>query len=438
MNDNRKSIFEGGIYSIPGMFTMQNISGMLTQAAKYLKAFVITALIVNISAYDETFECTFDLGLCNFTSSVDYSWKRRTGSTPSSPTGPSSDHTTGDGYYMYGEASSPNFPLKGPFELEASLGSVEASSIIFWYSMYGQSMGSLALQTYSTNSGWVEQWSKSGDQGEDWQIAIVAIDTVDTFKVKFVAYTGWDYSGDVAIDDVNITLRMTPSPTQTTSPSNSPSPTAIPSLEPTVAPSRTPSPTLAPSPGQTNAPTTYLTSTASQIQNALEASGNTILVGSDITLSSALVISNVTAVRIFGNAYEVTGGGKMRCFNVLNADILILNLIVSNGFSYGYGGGMYINGYSQVNLLGCSFLQNEAHLVSGGAIFADGAQDPYSDLAESGKYMTVTIRNCNFTGNLGAFGGAIRFNFQVHHALKNILFAYYILTNLLFFPSRCL
>jgi len=383
------------------------------QACQLLKAFVILVTIANVNAYDEAFVCNFDHGICNLTNSVGYSWTRRSGSTPSSPTGPSSDHTSGDGYYMYVEASSPNFPLKGPFELEASLGGVEATSITFWYSLFGETMGTLALQTFSTTSGWVEQWSKSGDQGEDWQMATLGIDTADTFKLKFVAYTAWDYLGDIAIDDVNITLGMTPAPSLTTFPSSSPSPTAIPSLDPTVAPSHTPSPTLGPSLGLTIPPTTLLASTASQLQHALEASGNTISMGSDVILTTALSISNVTAIRIFGNAFEINGGGKVRCVNILDAEVFISNLIISNGFSFGSAGGMYINGFSQVTLLDCSFLQNEAYVLSGGAIFADGAQDPNTDMAEYDKYMTIIIRHCNFTGNLGAFGGAIRFNFQV-------------------------
>ena len=256
---------------------------------------------------------------------------------------------------------------------------------------------------YSTNLGWVEHWSKSGDQGEDWQMAAVAIDSADSSKVKFVVYTGWDYSSDVAIDDVNITLRSTPAPSVTASPSN------------------TPSPTLTPSPAPTHAPTTLLASTSMQLQSALGASGNTISMGSDITLSSALIVSNVTAISIYGNTYEVNGGNEVRCFTILDAEILISDLVISNGFSPGYGGGMYINGSSKVTLLGCSFSQNEVNVVSGGAIFANGAQDPSSNIAENGKYMSIVIRNCNFTENLGAFGGAIRFNFQVHNATSIFL-----------------
>ena len=35
-------------------------------------------------------------------------WNRDSGSTPSSSTGPSADHTTGGGYFFYTEGSSPN------------------------------------------------------------------------------------------------------------------------------------------------------------------------------------------------------------------------------------------------------------------------------------------------------------------------------------------
>ena len=35
----------------------------------------------------------------------DFLWTLTTGSTPSDSTGPSSDHTTGNGYYIFAEAS---------------------------------------------------------------------------------------------------------------------------------------------------------------------------------------------------------------------------------------------------------------------------------------------------------------------------------------------
>ena len=373
---------------------MQYFPPTTFRGARRIKILIATVLVLNSNAYNEALLCNFDKGLCNFTSPGANSWTRRSGSTPSSPTGPSSDHTSGSGYYMYVEASTPNFPYKGPFELEATIGSVDVSSVIFWYSMYGQSMGSLALQSYSNTSGWVEHWSKSGDQGEEWQMAAVVLDSSGTSIVKFAAYTGWDYTGDVAIDDVNITRRITPTPSVTASPSRTPIPTATPSLTPT------------------NAPTTLLASTASQLQHALQASGNTVSLGADIVLSTALAVLNVEAVHVSGNNFEVNGVGITRCISVIDAEIWINNLVITNGFSWGSAGGMFISGNSHVTLLGCSFLQNEAYESSGGALYANGFQDVGASDVEVGTPISVTLHNCTFAGNSGAFGGAIRFNYQ--------------------------
>jgi predicted outer membrane repeat protein len=357
------------------------------------------ALVFHTAAADVALACTFDTGLCTFENSVDHPWKWRSGSTPSSPTGPSSDHTSGAGHYMFVEASSPNFPNVGPFELEASLGGAAAGVAIFWYNLYGQSMGSLAFETYSTSSGWVQLWSKLGNQGEAWQMATVVIDSTEASRVKFVAYSGWDYTGDAAIDDVNITRRTTPAPSVTAAPSATPVPTSTPSLTPTQG------------------PTTLLASTASQLQSAVQSNGFTVSVGSDITLTNPIAISNVTSVRIRGNNFEVNGGGGTRCFTVTNAEVLISNLVVADGFSWGAGGGMFINGNSAVTLTSCVFLRNSAYQSSGGAIYANAYN------AVVGKVISIALRNCTFSANTASFGAAIRFNFQVcFHAQQNFAF----------------
>jgi len=381
---------------------MQHFQPKSVRGGHHIKYLAFAVLLHSGNATHEALLCNFDQGLCNFTGPVANSWTWRSGSTPSSPTGPSSDHTSGVGCYMYVEASSPNFPYKGPFELETSLGSDGVSSVFFWYNMYGQSMGSLVLQTYSNVSGWEEHWSKSGDQGEEWQMATVAIGSTETSIVKFVAYTGWDYTGDLAIDDVNITIRTTPAPSITPAPSNTPSPTLVPSLVPTYA------------------PTTLLASTSLQFQHALQASGNIVSVGADIVLSTALVVSNVAGVRIFGNDFEINGGDITRCISVIEAEIWITNLVISNGFSWGSAGGMFINGYSQVTLQGCSFFQNKAYESSAGALYVDGYEGSDTSDAQSAKYISVILHNCTFAKNSGAFGGAIRFNFQARDSMHCI------------------
>jgi hypothetical protein len=141
---------------------------------------------------------------------------------------------------MYVKASSPNNLSVGPFELETPLENINASSVFFWYNMHGQSMGSLALQIYSNTSEWVEQWSRSGDQGKGWQMAAIDV--------------------------------------------------------------------------------------------------------------SSLILSN---------NFEVNGGGFAGCISVSDAEIWISNLIISSGNGAEYGGGIFINGFSQVTLLSCTISQNE-------------------------------------------------------------------------------
>lgn|GEM_PF-6410432 len=274
---------------------------------------------------------------------------------------------------------------------------------------------------YSNTSEWVEQWRKSGDQGE-----AIGIDSLDVFKLKFVAYTGSSYTGDVAIDDVNITRRTTPAPSLTASPSITPAPTFLPWLAPTAPPSSMPSQTSAPSQEATHAPTTTLAYTASQFQKALEGNGNTISMSSDVMLSDyALLVSNVSAVRIFGNNFEVSGGGSTQCFYIENAELWISDLVVSNCFSYVNGGGMYIYGYSQVTLLSCTFSRNDALFSAGGAIFFDGLESFNHYIIKSKSLISkIMLRNCTLTQNTGGNGGAIGFNFKVSNFIQVILCAY--------------
>mmetsp|Transcript_19924 Transcript_19924/g.25984 ORF Transcript_19924/g.25984 Transcript_19924/m.25984 type:complete len:257 (-) Transcript_19924:101-871(-) len=72
----------------------------------------------------------FDSGWGSFSNTGSYSWTLNSGSTPSSSTGPTSDHTTGSGYYAYIEASSPNYPSKGPFYLQHDV-SIDIGTLSF-------------------------------------------------------------------------------------------------------------------------------------------------------------------------------------------------------------------------------------------------------------------------------------------------------------------
>jgi hypothetical protein len=156
--------------------------------------------------YSESFES--GTGAWSQGSGDNLNWTRRSGSTPSSTTGPSS--ASAGSNYMYVEASSPNYPSKVTyFESPCfDLSSATSATFTFKYHMYGANMGSLKLEA-STNNGssWTSVFTKSGDQGNSWKSGSVnlASYTGDAVKLRFVGTTGSGWRSDIAVDDVKLT-----------------------------------------------------------------------------------------------------------------------------------------------------------------------------------------------------------------------------------------
>ncbi|MBN1337831.1 MAG: hypothetical protein JXA03_00830, partial [Bacteroidales bacterium] len=98
-------------------------------------------------------------------------WTPDAGGTPTNNTGPAGDHTTGSGYYVYTESSSPNYPSKTA-QLVTPLFDFTTlidAQLTFWYHMYGTAMGSLHLDIYA-NGAWTNDimTAISGNQGNQW------------------------------------------------------------------------------------------------------------------------------------------------------------------------------------------------------------------------------------------------------------------------------
>tara|TARA_R110002020_G_scaffold144946_1_gene318165 strand:- start:14481 stop:17645 length:3165 start_codon:yes stop_codon:yes gene_type:complete len=132
-------------------------------------------------------------------------WYLMQGSTSSVGTGPSGDHTTGNGIYFYVESSNPNFPNKvfivytPRFDVSATPGKV----LSFWYHMHGNAMGDLEIGMLDS-TGYTALDTISGNQGNQWQLAYYPITATTPFKIKFKAITGSSYTSDIAIDDIMI------------------------------------------------------------------------------------------------------------------------------------------------------------------------------------------------------------------------------------------
>jgi len=136
------------------------------------------------------------------------------GQTPSYNTGPSGDHTTGQGKYVFGEAS--NGYLGDVTTLTSpclDLSSMTAPELRFWYHMFGTTIGQLAVDVLDGGV-WINGvYTMNGPQHtsltDPWKEAVVSlIGHASADKIRFRLTRGLDYEGDICIDD--IMLRESP------------------------------------------------------------------------------------------------------------------------------------------------------------------------------------------------------------------------------------
>ncbi|BDS11020.1 trypsin-like peptidase domain-containing protein [Aureispira anguillae] len=156
--------------------------------------------------YTESFENT--LGAWMQGSGDNFDWATRSGSTPSSNTGPSA--ASSGTYYIYMESSSPNYSTKTAILNSPcfDLSGLSSPSLTFKYHMYGAtSMGNLKLEASTDGTTWTSIWSKAGNQGNSWQTATVSLaayTSANNLKLRFNGTTGTTWQGDMAVDAFSI------------------------------------------------------------------------------------------------------------------------------------------------------------------------------------------------------------------------------------------
>ena len=154
----------------------------------------------------ESFECWF--GLWTQDNNDDADWSQHSGGTSSSGTGTSSAYD--DQYYIYTEASSPNYPNK-VFKLyrDVDLSTWSSPIFSFWYHMYADpnsyssgEMGSLVVEVSTDNgSNWSALWTKSDNQGDQWHEAVIDLSSYSgTVRIQLNATTGNSYGSDICVD----------------------------------------------------------------------------------------------------------------------------------------------------------------------------------------------------------------------------------------------
>ena len=148
-------------------------------------------------------------GYCFWMNEGQVNWIRNSGLTSSPKTGPTTDHTTGRGMYLYinqANYSQPNLQAILSSPLITPTNQNGGACFSFWYHMYGEDIGSLyvAIEYADTALSTIE-FQVSGSQGDQWKNAQITINTLNDAFIKIIAVTKKGPQGDIAIDDTSFT-----------------------------------------------------------------------------------------------------------------------------------------------------------------------------------------------------------------------------------------
>ncbi|WP_300672178.1 M6 family metalloprotease domain-containing protein [Desulfoluna sp.] len=169
-----------------------------------LSDFAIAALpqFIDIPC-SEGFEA--DLGDWMQSEGDDFNWLRHSGGTLSNSTGPT--NAPNGSFYIFTEASHPNSPGKSArLESAFDLRNAAAPMLSFYYHMYGETMGTLAVRASIDQSHWTTLFSQAGNQGNAWQEARVDLSQFagQVVLIQIVGITGNNYFSDMALDAIGI------------------------------------------------------------------------------------------------------------------------------------------------------------------------------------------------------------------------------------------
>ncbi|XP_034308318.2 MAM domain-containing glycosylphosphatidylinositol anchor protein 1-like [Magallana gigas] len=134
--------------------------------------------------------------------SSNFVWTRKSGSTPSSSTGPTAAYR--GMYYKYIETTSGSAGDKAILQSSRAF-QVKTYCLTMYYHMYGATINTLTIRTQRGNSAAIDRWTLSGNQGDVWHhLSGVNVPLDSQTKIIIEATKGSSFTGDIAIDYVEL------------------------------------------------------------------------------------------------------------------------------------------------------------------------------------------------------------------------------------------
>lgn len=142
--------------------------------------------------------------------SIDF--RTHNGATGTGGTGPSSDHTTGSGKYIYlegsGNGGSGCLNKLGSLHTPCiDLSNTQQPELSFWYHMYGGGIGKLNVDAFVHGAWDMNIMPEIADnQGNNWFQRSIDLADYEGEKIvlRFRATTGGGFAADLALDDINL------------------------------------------------------------------------------------------------------------------------------------------------------------------------------------------------------------------------------------------
>ena len=180
-----------------------------------------------VAPYFENFDTNFNpgTGVNNAGSTIDtnwyrdnlpwgtyteYTWGGGTGQASSQNTGPSSDHTSGSGNYVYAESSAykeNRAKLSTPY---IDLDTLSNPQLTFWKHQFGSDIKNFSVQLVVNGFWYGTKYQSVGNKGNQWDKVTIPLNQYvgQTVAFIFVAWRNTDFPGnglaDIAIDDLEV------------------------------------------------------------------------------------------------------------------------------------------------------------------------------------------------------------------------------------------